>query len=174
MLRVLREFEEASAEDPAAADILVEYAGPNHGPRLGRVCGTPWLPVYLFLAVPDDAALPLEDRFSGLDLDSATFEELWSRLTEEERRAFERAVRDKETCASLVPAWTPWWEAEAGEAGGRFLGGETDAGEAERKAYQKDDDERWLRVKDSIPSIASLTKDGTVHPNVRFSLANTL
>jgi hypothetical protein len=49
----------------------------------------------------------LEERLEGLNLDRDT-EKIWEKLTEEEKREFQRAVDDG-YIGSLVDTWVPWW-----------------------------------------------------------------
>ena len=49
----------------------------------------------------------LEERLEGLNLDQDT-EKIWEKLTEEEKREFQRAVDDG-YIGSLVDTWVPWW-----------------------------------------------------------------
>ena len=49
----------------------------------------------------------LEERLEGLNLDRDT-EKIWEKLTQEERREFQRAVDDG-YIGSLVDTWVPWW-----------------------------------------------------------------
>ena len=49
----------------------------------------------------------LEERLEGLDLDQDT-EKIWEKLTQEEKKEFQRAVDDG-YIGSLVDTWVPWW-----------------------------------------------------------------
>ncbi|CAD5111977.1 DgyrCDS1231 [Dimorphilus gyrociliatus] len=54
---------------------------------------------------PDLNIESLEDRIEGLDLDNDT-EELWSKLTDEEKSEFERLCKKGN---AFVEPWNPWW-----------------------------------------------------------------
>lgn len=62
--------------------------------------------------------LDLAERFSGLDFDKLSEEELWKLLSSKEKETFMSLVKDG-SVASLVPPWKPWWEEHEKE--GRVL-----------------------------------------------------
>lgn len=62
--------------------------------------------------------LDLAERFSGLDIDKLSEEELWKLLSSKEKETFMSLVKDG-SVASLVPPWKPWWEEHEKE--GRVL-----------------------------------------------------
>lgn len=49
----------------------------------------------------------LQDRLEGLNLDQDT-EKIWEKLTQEEKKEFQRAVDDG-YIGSLIDSWKPWW-----------------------------------------------------------------
>ncbi|XP_043929039.1 zinc finger HIT domain-containing protein 2 [Protopterus annectens] len=54
-------------------------------------------------------AITLEERLAGLDIEEASEDDLWGKLTEEERKEFEELL----TCGKIgavVHIWKPWWE----------------------------------------------------------------
>lgn len=53
--------------------------------------------------------LDLAERFSGLDIDKLSEEELWELLSSKEKATFMSLVKDGGV-ARLVPPWKPWWE----------------------------------------------------------------
>lgn len=53
--------------------------------------------------------LDLAERFSGLDIDKLSEEELWELLSSKEKARFMSLVKDGGV-AGLVPPWRPWWE----------------------------------------------------------------
>ncbi|KAI9105735.1 hypothetical protein DFS34DRAFT_690219 [Phlyctochytrium arcticum] len=82
MLRILEKFERESVEREADSDDEDE---PD---------------------VPD-----LADRLSGIDIDSASAEEILLAMTPEEREEFEKSIRENSIhIASTIPVWQPWWE----------------------------------------------------------------
>ena len=53
--------------------------------------------------------LPIEERLAGLDLSCENnLEQVWARLTEEEREEFKRALASGSVLA-LLGEWRPWW-----------------------------------------------------------------
>lgn len=53
--------------------------------------------------------LDLAERFSELDIDKLSEEELWELLSSKEKATFMSLVKDGGV-AGLVPPWKPWWE----------------------------------------------------------------
>lgn len=56
-----------------------------------------------------DGQLDFAERFSGLDIDSLSEEQLWELLSSKEKAMFMSLVKDG-SVARLVPPWKPWWE----------------------------------------------------------------
>lgn len=56
-----------------------------------------------------EGELDLAERFSGLDIDKLSEEELWELLSSKEKATFMSLVKDGGV-ARLVPPWKPWWE----------------------------------------------------------------
>ena len=54
----------------------------------------------------DEDPVDLEERMRGVNLDNP--EELWARLTEDERREFDQLARSGEV-GSVLPDYQPWW-----------------------------------------------------------------
>ena len=52
----------------------------------------------------------IESRMFDLDLDKDT-DEIWNRLTKEERNEFTRLVESNEI-ANIIPKWKPWWKSK--------------------------------------------------------------
>lgn len=65
-----------------------------------------------------DDKLDLAERFSDLDIDKLSEEELWKLLSSKEKETFMSLVKDG-SVARLVPPWKPWWEEHEQE--GRLL-----------------------------------------------------
>lgn len=62
--------------------------------------------------------LDLADRFSGLDIDKLSEEDMWELLNSKEKETFMGLMKSG-ALAGLVPLWKPWWEEH--EEGGRSL-----------------------------------------------------
>lgn len=62
----------------------------------------------LCVIVGDEEDSDLGRRFEGVDLDQEGFEEIWSRLTVEERLRFQQEVRSGQLLDG-VEEWKPWW-----------------------------------------------------------------
>uniref|UniRef100_H3AFL9 Zinc finger HIT-type containing 2 n=2 Tax=Latimeria chalumnae TaxID=7897 RepID=H3AFL9_LATCH len=59
--------------------------------------------------VEEGGSACLAERLAGLDLEKASEEQLWERLTERERKEFQALV-EGDKIGTLVPEWKPWWE----------------------------------------------------------------
>ncbi|KAJ8384598.1 hypothetical protein AAFF_G00200350 [Aldrovandia affinis] len=82
----------------------------------------------------------LAERFSGLDIDSLSEDQLWALLPRQHKERFEGLVKGG-AIGGLVPLWSSWWERHEGEEGAliELLEGEED-GEEEHKRNWKEVD----------------------------------
>ena len=55
----------------------------------------------------DESVENLANRLAGVDLDTASFDEMYSRLTEKEKKLFEGVVQSGEI--EILDLCTPWW-----------------------------------------------------------------
>ncbi len=107
-------------------------------------------------AVDSDDEDDLCDRLDGVDLDGDP-DELWSRLTAEERADFERLVASGEI-ADMLPEFRPWWEWE---------GADSKVVEVDKECLPPD-------MPEIVDPIVPLPKSFRASPNVRYGLANAL
>ncbi|XP_026129370.1 zinc finger HIT domain-containing protein 2 [Carassius auratus] len=57
----------------------------------------------------DEEETDLAEKLAGLDIDSLSEEELWSLLSTQEKKKFERLVKEG-GIGGVVVLWSPWWE----------------------------------------------------------------
>ncbi|XP_035288910.1 zinc finger HIT domain-containing protein 2 [Anguilla anguilla] len=72
----------------------------------------------------------LAQRFSGLDIESLSEEQLWGLLPQQDKERFEGLVKGG-AIGGLVPLWSPWWERHEGGEGAlvELLEGDSEEGE---------------------------------------------
>ncbi|KAJ1942518.1 Zinc finger HIT domain-containing protein 2, partial [Linderina pennispora] len=51
----------------------------------------------------------IAERMEGLNLDNASVDDIWKRMSEDERQEFLKLVNQGDL-ASVLPAWVPWWQ----------------------------------------------------------------
>ncbi|KAI8319935.1 hypothetical protein GQ54DRAFT_292037 [Martensiomyces pterosporus] len=110
-----------------------------------------------------DEAVDIADRMGGLDLDNATTDDVWDRLTEAEREEFLKLLDGHELGKILEP-WEPWWSAKSRPKVVE-VGGSTDA---ERAGGAKESNQVPQISNINVP-VQKLTDK--VHPSVLNQLA---
>ena len=93
----------------------------------------------------DDDPVDLEERLRGANLEDP--DELWARLTEEERAEFERLARSGDV-TSVLPDYQPWWSVKVQAKKIREL----DEMEAEEEMFK----ENCPPVEKNIPHLSQL------------------
>ncbi|KAL1916313.1 uncharacterized protein VTP21DRAFT_5930 [Calcarisporiella thermophila] len=122
----------------------------------------------------DSDTSDLAKRLTDLDLDNATFEDIWNRLTEAERSDFkEKYLKEPE----LLPLWKPWWKQQAKDeevAVGEFSEARPNL-IVELGAEQSDENTSQGRpevLSDLVP-LEKLTKKSP-HPDILYNIVGAL
>jgi len=124
----------------------------------------------------------LEERFQDIDINSDP-EEVWSALTEDERKDFESAVKSGEI-SNVIDVWVPWWSLKGGIKNRKKiedLSKENAATEEiqpsnneKPQTVEQNRDHNIPPVKRNIPPLSSIMKSSTPNPNVQFSCIDVL
>ncbi|KAJ1938719.1 Zinc finger HIT domain-containing protein 2 [Linderina macrospora] len=70
----------------------------------------------------EDEIEDIADRMEGLDLENASMDDIWKRMTEEEQKEFLKLL-DRGELEQVLQAWVPWWQA-SDKAGVTEVGGD--------------------------------------------------
>ncbi|CDH50716.1 predicted protein [Lichtheimia corymbifera JMRC:FSU:9682] len=119
----------------------------------------------------DDQADDLAERLATLDIETADPAEIWSRLSAQERTAFEQLLQNHANVNDLLTEYEPWWCSSH------------DPDVAPRiQALDNDDDDddatppttttNIPQLPDPLPNIESMVK--TIHPDLGWHLCSIL
>jgi len=111
----------------------------------------------------DDEEEPeeLAERLEGLDLDNA--DEIWDKLTNDERREFEELLKSGDV-TGIIPEYVPWW---------KFRKEEKKIEEIDAESSDDKFKENCPAVIKDIPNLTSITKIPP-SPHVKCCLLNVL
>jgi len=110
----------------------------------------------------DDEPIELSERLEGLNLDNA--DDIWEKLTKEERREFEELLKSGDV-TNIIPEYVPWWKFRKEEKKIEEIG----AGENSDDAFK----EKCPSLTKNIQSLSEITKISP-SPHVKCGLLNVL
>ncbi|KAI7886011.1 hypothetical protein K492DRAFT_203559, partial [Lichtheimia hyalospora FSU 10163] len=113
----------------------------------------------------EDQADDLAERLGTLDIETADPAEIWSRLSAQERTAFEQLLRNHDNVNDLLAEYEPWW---------RSCSNQPKAPRIQALDDDDDDDDNINipQLPDPLPKIESMVK--TIHPDLGWHLCSIL
>lgn len=120
----------------------------------------------------DDQADDLAERLATLDIETADPAEIWSRLSAQERTAFEQLLQNHDNVNDLLTEYEPWWWCSSSHP---------DVAPRIQALDDDDDDDDDVQhathttipqLPDPLPNIESMVK--TIHPDLGWHLCSIL